>query len=302
MPFPSHNVGNAFVKMLLYRKGFSDNRHDELLFPAVTRLLTYAIPLSPDQQTDNMLKRHNMYAKSLELDVSQGLRQFVSVGVGLDTKLLRYTEDPALADAKYFDLDLPHVAKIRRCVLARLGDATSQRIGVLDGNLSHATVHDMLAADDRFNRSQPTSYIEEAVFMYIDRERRLELVRDILENSACGSRYHFLLLCNSALNLCVTPFPFLGEHDLQRKLDAFGAGRYRGWLSGFVFQRFDFLATYLAKGGAGWAADVSQMQYFPHNQTVLSMAGMLSIEKTCGGKAEIDSSATCSSSGVCAQA
>jgi methyltransferase (TIGR00027 family) len=115
--------------------------------------------------------------ESLREAVKNGIRQVVSVGVGLDCRPFRL-----LAEARnitVFELDLPIVLEERERLLASLTDLPEVSRVPVAIDLEHQDLAGTLIQDDRFHTRLPTLFLVEGVSMYLHEDTMASVLRSI---------------------------------------------------------------------------------------------------------------------------
>ena len=111
----SNNLIVCVAKVCCFREGLAQNHTDADMFPNwYVRTAAWLLPLLLDQRSLQMLLLHladrtKFFGRCLDLDVEAGCTQFVYLGAGLDSKLVRYSERHAMCAHSFFEIDLPHV-------------------------------------------------------------------------------------------------------------------------------------------------------------------------------------------------
>ncbi|CAE8729346.1 unnamed protein product [Polarella glacialis] len=292
-----NNLQMTAMKIGLYRNNASDNVYDALLFP--TWFVEYSEAMMAEVREDSpgvwqaMLHRLQVYSAAIATDAEAGhVHQVVHVGVGFDTKLLPYADDPDFAAMRFYELDFPDVIAARRCLLDQFDRSVSQRLDLLALDLNVETVHgalDLAASNNNnhkndnnnntsFNMSQPASFIEESTFMYLNTSRRTHVVRDLLALGACGSRFHMSVVCSDPSSRCVLPLEFAGKADLLRALGTWDAGQFKVWTFDVQHQFSPHADGFLAMG---FSDDVTQVAHCLENNSWSWYRGLMTLEKLC---------------------
>jgi methyltransferase (TIGR00027 family) len=127
--------------------------------------------------------RTRFYDDALTGAAGAGIRQCVIVGAGLDTRAFRLELPP---DLRLWELDRRDVLEFKDEVLAEVGGTARCRRYALAVDLRDDVGAALRAAG--FDRSRPVLWIGEGVLPYLPPDGQLELIGEMADSSAPGSR------------------------------------------------------------------------------------------------------------------
>ncbi|MFW0786437.1 SAM-dependent methyltransferase [Gordonia sp. CPCC 206044] len=120
----------------------------------------------------------------LRAAAANGIRQFVLVGAGLDTRAYRLGLP---ADASVFEIDVPELFAFKEPVLRRAGAAATCSRAVVTADLRSDWVIPL--RDSGFHSEVPTMWIDEGTLGSLNQEWSRRVVRRLSAVSAPGSLY-----------------------------------------------------------------------------------------------------------------
>ncbi|QDQ98066.1 SAM-dependent methyltransferase [Tomitella fengzijianii] len=121
---------------------------------------------------------------SVQDALDHGIRQFVLLGAGLDTRAFRMGLPP---DTVVFELDLPETFAFKEPVLERAGAVPSCTRRVIPADLRAGWRHALL--DNGFRPEIPTQWVDEGTLGNPTEDWKRRLVEDLTALSAVGSRF-----------------------------------------------------------------------------------------------------------------
>lgn len=181
---------------------------------------------------DAVLRRHPTYGgvivrsryaeDALEAAVIRGARQYVLIGAGFDSFIIR---QPAFAcDIDIFEIDHPASQAMKQDRLEACGVAMLPNVRFVQADLSHESLASVLARCG-FSRAAPAFFSWLGVTIYLTRDANLATLRGIATSSAPGSEVVFTYIDQRTL-----------EGGRSATLENVRAGRARlgePWVSGF---------------------------------------------------------------------
>lgn len=127
--------------------------------------------------------------------IARGLRHVVILGAGLDTRAYRL---PELADARVFELDLPHVQASKRTRLKRLLTAPTSHVRFVPIDFNVEPFDTALAASG-FDASQPALFLWEGVSQYLQPDA-VDAVLRTIGSGPDGSELVFTYVLEEAIS------------------------------------------------------------------------------------------------------
>lgn len=116
--------------------------------------------------------------------ISEGFKQLVVIGAGLDLLTLRISR--ATLGARCIELDHPATQTHKRQMLAHAG-VDSRAVELIAADLASTSVTEALATGTRFDPALPTIFVVEGVTMYLSAHQVRALLAD-LRNAAPAAR------------------------------------------------------------------------------------------------------------------
>jgi methyltransferase (TIGR00027 family) len=159
---------------------------------------------------------------ALENAVARGVRQFVLIGAGLDSFIVR---QPAYArDIEIFEIDHPASQALKRQRLDQCAATIPPNVHFIPADLSHESLASVLARST-FSRTVPTFFSWLGVTIYLSRDANLATLRGIATSSAPASELVFTYIDERAL---------VGRRSAKlEKMRAGPAALGEPWVSGF---------------------------------------------------------------------
>jgi methyltransferase (TIGR00027 family) len=215
---------SAAEKAVLYRR-ILDGADPE----ARTRLETLG---SQQAVVDAVLRAHETYGSviirsrcaedALERAVARGVRQYVLVGAGFDSFIVR---QPAFArDVDVYEIDHPASQAMKRRRLRECGVALPSTVHFVPADLSREPLSSVLAQCG-LSRVLPAFFSWLGVTIYLSREANLATLRGIAVSSATESEVVFTYADQRGLEG--------GRSAKLEKMRADRAAQGEPWLSGF---------------------------------------------------------------------
>jgi methyltransferase (TIGR00027 family) len=159
---------------------------------------------------------------ALERAVGRGARQYVLIGAGFDSFIVR---QPAFArDVRIFEIDHPATQAIKRSRLDESAAVVPPNVDFVPADLSRESLASVLAGCG-FSRTVPAFFSWLGVTIYLTRDANLATLRSIADSSARGSELVFDYIDQRVL-----------EGSQSPRLSRIRAGLARlgePWLSGF---------------------------------------------------------------------
>jgi methyltransferase (TIGR00027 family) len=161
---------------------------------------------SPQAVIDVVLRRHPTYGgvivrsryaeDALEAAVVRGARQYVLIGAGFDSFIVR---QPAFArNLDVFEIDHPASQAMKRHRLEECGVAILPNVRFVPADLSREPLASVLARCG-FSRAVPAFFSWLGVTIYLTRDANLATLRGIATSSAPGSEVVFTYIDQRAL-------------------------------------------------------------------------------------------------------
>ena len=237
----SNNLFVCAIKVYCSRKRLSDNAQDAEIFPSwFVVLIMLGMPVYSwlvgvahfTEMITHMCERTSHFGAALEDEVRSGsTQQHVYIGAGLDTKLMRLAR-MAARPCTCFEMDLEHVIRSKRQMFqtwsAQRPQGTLPPYAFIGGDLNHKSVFQALQCSPTFASELPTTFLEEATFVYLEPARRTQLVLGLLRDAPRGSAFALTLYINPLTGEAAAPFAHAaGSEHAQKFLDAtFGTARF----------------------------------------------------------------------------
>ncbi|HZR81448.1 MAG TPA: class I SAM-dependent methyltransferase [Candidatus Binatia bacterium] len=133
---------------------------------------------------------------ALERAVARGARQYVLVGAGFDSFIVR--QPPYARDVGIFEVDHPASQALKRARLAEAGADVPANVRFVAADLARESLADALGRSG-FARSVPAFFSWLGVTIYLTRAANLATLRAIAEASAPGSEVAFTYADERAL-------------------------------------------------------------------------------------------------------
>ncbi len=196
---PSQTAAVVAVLRALADRGYThvEGFHDPIAEAFLTRFWTGALHLAERafermqpavrdriiDELDIVAARVHAIDRELEEALSQGVRQVVILGAGLDTRAFRM---PALSAADVFEVDHPATQgfKTRRAATVQV---VAKSLHFVKVDFERESLGPALATAG-FDRTQPSAWIWEGVVMYLSDSALAETLRSIAMLSKGGSR------------------------------------------------------------------------------------------------------------------
>ena len=181
---------------------------------------------------DAVLRGHGTYGgviirsrcaeDALERAVARGVRQYVLIGAGFDSFIVR---QPAFArDVDIFEIDHPASQAMKRRRLDECAVAMPPNVHFVAADLGQESLESVLARCN-FSRAVPAFYSWLGVTIYLTREANLATLRGVATSSAPGSEIVFTYIDQRALD---------GRRSARlEKMRASPAMLGEPWVSGF---------------------------------------------------------------------
>jgi methyltransferase (TIGR00027 family) len=159
---------------------------------------------------------------ALEAAVQRGVRQYVLIGAGFDSFLVR---QPLFArDIEVFEIDHPATQAMKRRRLEACGAAIPPNVRFVPADLATEPLASVLARCG-FSRTVPAFFSWLGVTIYLTRETNLATLAGIAESSAPDSEVVFTYIDQRALED--------GSSDTMGRMRAARAAENEPWVSGF---------------------------------------------------------------------
>jgi len=207
--------------------------HDRIVerLDAQTRARLAALP-SRNHVLDVVLRRHPTYGgvvlrsrwaeDALAAAVARGVRQYVLLGAGFDSFIVR---QPAFAEAlTIVEIDLPATQAMKRERLAATGAVVPANVRFVAADLAREPLAGVLARGG-FDAGVPAFFAWLGVTIYLTREANLATLGGVAWAAAPGSEIAFTYVDERALEA--------GRSDVMARLRAGPAALGEPWLSGF---------------------------------------------------------------------
>jgi methyltransferase (TIGR00027 family) len=159
---------------------------------------------------------------ALESAVERGARQYVLIGAGLDSLILRQPE--FARDIEIFEIDHPATQDMKRRRLVECAVTVRPNVRFVAADLSRESLASVLTRSG-FSRALPAFFSWLGVTIYLARDANLATLRAVAASSAPGSEIVFTYIDQRAL-----------EPGRSARLEKMRAGPARlgePWLSGF---------------------------------------------------------------------
>ena len=159
---------------------------------------------------------------ALEAAVQRGVRQYVLIGAGFDSFIVR---QPLFArDIAIFEIDHPATQAMKRERLEACGAAIPPNVRFVPADLAAESLASVLARCG-FSRIVPAFFSWLGVTIYLTRETNLATLAGIAESSAPGSEVAFTYIDQRALEE--------GASDTMGRMRAARVAENEPWVSGF---------------------------------------------------------------------
>jgi methyltransferase (TIGR00027 family) len=159
---------------------------------------------------------------ALEAAVARGARQYVLIGAGFDSFIVR---QPLFArDIEIFEIDHPATQAMKRERLEACGAAVSPNVRLVPADLATESLASVLARCG-FSRIVPAFFSWLGVTVYLTRETNLATLLGIAESSAPASEVVFTYIDQRALED--------GSSATMDRMRAARAAENEPWVSGF---------------------------------------------------------------------
>jgi len=159
---------------------------------------------------------------ALEAAVQRGVRQYVLVGAGFDSYIVR--QPPFAREVAIFEIDHPATQTMKRERLDACGAAIPPNVRFVPADLAAESLASVLARCG-FSRTVPAFFSWLGVTIYLTRETNLATLAGIAESSAPGSEVVFTYIDRRALED--------GSSDTMARMRATRAAENEPWVSGF---------------------------------------------------------------------
>ncbi len=136
----------------------------------------------------NVILRTRFNEDALAAAVARGVRQYVIIGAGFDSFILR--QPGWAADLAIIELDHPASQALKRQRLEECGIAVPANAHFTPADLGKTSVREALS-NSVFNPAEPAFFAWLGVTMYLTREQNLGTLRSVAEVSAPGSEIVF---------------------------------------------------------------------------------------------------------------
>ena len=180
---------------------------------------------------DAVLRRHPTYGgvivraryaeDAVAAAVERGARQYVLVGAGFDSFIVR--QPPCARDIDIVEIDHPASQAMKRQRLAECGVAIPPNVRFVPADLSQESLAAVLGRCG-FSRAAPAFFSWLGVTIYLTREANLATLRGIVTSSAPGSEVVFTYADQRMLE---------GGPATLEKMRASRATQGEPWISGF---------------------------------------------------------------------
>jgi len=238
---------SAEHKAALHRRALQGTK------PEARRRLTR---LSQDGIVDAVLRCHAAYGSvilrsryaedALEHAVARGARQYVLIGAGFDSFIVRQPE--SARDIDIFEIDHPKSQALKRQRLEEYGVWLPPNVHFVPADLARESLASVLARY-KFLSKPKTFFSWLGVTVYLSREANLATLRGVAASSATGSEIAFTYIDQQALE---------GARSKMRARMQASRGTLREpWLSGFDPAT---LATELKQRGLLLVEDLGSLQ------------------------------------------
>jgi methyltransferase (TIGR00027 family) len=188
--------------------------------------------LSEDAIVDAVLRTHGAYGSvilrsrytedALEDAVGRGARQYVLIGAGFDSFIVR--QPPFARDINIFEIDHPKSQAMKRQRLEECGVSFPPNVHFVPADLARESLASVLARC-KFLSTPKTFFSWLGVTVYLSREANLTTLRGVATSSAAGSEIAFTYIDQRALE---------GARSRMRaRMQASRATLREPWLSGF---------------------------------------------------------------------
>lgn len=199
----------------------------------------------------NVINRSRYTEDALHAAIARGTRQYVLIGAGFDSYVLRR---PAEAQhVEIFEIDHPATQSLKKERLAECAISLPSSVHFLSADLAKESL-DAVLAGSAFRSNEPAFFSWLGVTMYLSREANLESLRAIAHCGARGSELIFTYLdeevFRSTSESASGPFA-----ELQRSVTSMG----EPFLSGFDPKA---LAAELLNVGFELAEDLDDIQVY----------------------------------------
>jgi len=159
---------------------------------------------------------------ALEAAIASGVRQYVLIGAGFDSFIVR---QPAFArDIEIFEIDHPATQAMKRERLAACRVVVPPNVRFVPADLSEESLAAVLVRCG-FSRTAPAFFSWLGVTIYLSRETNLATLAGIAQSSAPGSEVVFTYIDQRALEE--------GASATMHRMRAGRAAENEPWVSGF---------------------------------------------------------------------
>jgi len=184
----------------------------------------------------HIVDRTNMYDRSVFeiLEKHDGNLDVIICGAGLDFRSIRVMDK--WESISVMELDLPEVLDQKRCLMDVYNRQNSYQVEFKPINLNTSVVSDVVDV------TRPALIVFEAVLPFISSERRMEVIKDVMEKAICGSYIIFHTICfyhpeATADESCVTPIDHKTKEQFVEALSGIAKANielveyemFRGW-------------------------------------------------------------------------
>lgn len=136
----------------------------------------------------NVVARTRYTEDALLAAIRLGIKQYVLIGAGFDSFILRH--DLKSAGLKVFEIDHPATQQLKKQRIAERGLSLDANVHLLPSDLASESLSDVLAKSE-FDRGAKSFFSWLGVSMYLDRESNVRALQDIRRCAAAGSELVF---------------------------------------------------------------------------------------------------------------
>lgn len=136
--------------------------------------------------THHYVLRKQYVRKTTEAALADGVTQVVVLGGGFDVMALGMHR--AFPDVHFFEIDHPATSVVKQ---AALSEQVGETLVLISADLAKHSLSTVLGADPRFDRSRPTLFLCEGVFMYLDASTVEKTLNDIVDVAPVSARLVF---------------------------------------------------------------------------------------------------------------
>jgi methyltransferase (TIGR00027 family) len=136
----------------------------------------------------NVILRARYTEDALRAAIASGVRQYVLLGAGFDSYLLRIP--PEAGDLRVIEVDHPATQTLKRQRIAECGLSLAGNVQFVAADLAAQGLDEALA-QSTFDPSEPAFFAWLGVTMYLTREANMATLRNIAQCSLAGSQLVF---------------------------------------------------------------------------------------------------------------